>query len=139
MPKYIGPSEIRSSGNAVQLDLPNYGNWQRIHNVVNVEYVIPNHKRPGSNSNWQPPALVLDKDGIPEFEVEAILDYRVQALSKRKQRHHGVLEMVTHYLVRWKGWTPEHDTWERVAHLANAPDLVRAYKAAHGLETSDYQ
>jgi hypothetical protein len=103
--------------------------------VINVEYVVPYHKRPDAEDAWQPPALVFNNKGIPEFEVEAILDHRVQALGNRKRkRHHGAHEVITHCLVRWKGWSPEHDTWEPVAHLANAHDLVRAYKVAHGLD-----
>jgi hypothetical protein len=113
----------------VKLDVPNYGNWQRIHSVVNV---VPYHKRPGAQETWQPPVLVFNNDGSPEFEIEAIFDHRAQALNNcNRKRHHGAHE--PYYLVRWKGWSPEHDTWEPVAHLANAHDLVRAYKVAQGL------
>jgi hypothetical protein len=119
----------------VMLELPNHGNWQRIHNVVNVEYAVPYHKRPDTDDTRQPPALVFDKDGVPEFEVKAILDHRVQALGNRKHKwHHGTHEVISLYFVRWKGWSPEHATWEPVAHLANALDLVRAYKVDHGLD-----
>jgi hypothetical protein len=86
MLKYLGPfrvTEVKSSG-AVKLDLPNYGNWQRIHSVVNVGYVVPYHKRPGAQETWQPPALVFNNDGSPEFEVDAIIDHRAQALNNRK-------------------------------------------------------
>jgi transposase InsO family protein len=141
MPKYLGPfrvTEVKSSG-AVKLDLPNYGNWQRIHPVVNVEYVVPYHKRPGTQETWQPPALVFNNDGSPEFEVEAIIDHRAQALNKRKRkRQHGCTMQITHYLVRWKGWTVEHDTWEPVVHLANASLIVQAYRDAHGLDALTY-
>ena len=29
--------------------------------------------------------------------------------------------------VRWKGWGPEHDSWEAAEDLTNAPDLVKKF------------
>jgi hypothetical protein len=41
MPKYLKPLRILGTrGTNVVLELPDHGNWQRIHNVVNVEDVV---------------------------------------------------------------------------------------------------
>jgi hypothetical protein len=52
MPEYLGLFWILGTRgtNAVMLELPNHGNWQWIHNVVNVEYVVPHHKRPNTDN-----------------------------------------------------------------------------------------
>ena len=50
-----------------------------------------------------------------EYEVEKIL-------SKRKR--YGKIE----YLVRWKGYTAEEDTWEKEGNLGNAREAVEEYK-----------
>ena len=31
------------------------------------------------------------------------------------------------YLIRWKGYGSEEDSWEPIAHLKNAPDALRSY------------
>jgi hypothetical protein len=49
--------------------------------------------------------------GQPEWEVEAILGAR------RKQNQ-------LQYLVRWKGFSEAHDSWEPLAHI-NANDCIR--------------
>ena len=53
-------------------------------------------------------------EGEEEYVVERILD------SKWVGRR---LE----YYVKWKGYGPEENTWEPVAHLANAPDKLAVY------------
>jgi hypothetical protein len=52
-------------------------------------------------------------DGQPEWEVE-------QILSARKRRHQ------LQYLVRWKGFSEAHDSWEPLTNL-NADLLIKSY------------
>eukprot|EP00960_Hanusia_phi_P012193 355724-Hanusia_phi.AAC.2 len=57
---------------------------------------------------------------LPDYyEVAKLLDDRVR-------------QGVKQYLVRWKGFTSEADTWEPVAHLSRTSalrDLVQQYEA----------
>jgi len=53
-------------------------------------------------------------EGTPEYEVESIKDSR---------RRRGRLE----YLVHWKGYPREEDTWIPVSNVKNAPELVRDF------------
>lgn len=58
------------------------------------------------------PPSALDVDGVPQFEVKAVLD------SKRVR---GKL----YYLVDLKGYGPEERSWEPLANLQHAPRLVK--------------
>ncbi|WWC90448.1 uncharacterized protein L201_005383 [Kwoniella dendrophila CBS 6074] len=55
-----------------------------------------------------------------EYEVEAIVDHR-----QKKGAQAGKHE----YLVSWKGYGPEHNTWEPEDHVAHANDIVARYWA----------
>ena len=63
-----------------------------------------------------PPPVVIE--GEMEYEVEKIL-------SKRKQ--YGRIE----YLVCWKGYMAEEDTWERKENLGNAQKALRDYERGY--------
>ncbi|KAK8854566.1 hypothetical protein IAR55_003305 [Kwoniella newhampshirensis] len=60
-----------------------------------------------------------EEDGEGEYEVEAIVDHR------QKGTGSGKFE----YLVSWKGYGPEHNTWEPEAHVAHADGIVSTYWA----------
>ena len=53
----------------------------------------------------------VEVEGVEEWEVEKILN-------KRKVR--GVVK----YLVWWKGFTAEYDSWKREENLENAKEVV---------------
>ena len=58
-------------------------------------------------------------EGEEEWEVEKILNKRkIQGKDK--------------YLVRWKGFMAEGDTWESRENLENAGDLVREFEEEYG-------
>ncbi|XP_044269782.1 chromobox protein homolog 1-like [Tribolium madens] len=50
----------------------------------------------------------------PQYEVEQVLDEKV-------------IRGVHHYLIRWKGYEPESDTWEPESTL-NCPELIADFK-----------
>jgi len=54
-------------------------------------------------------------EGVEEWEVEKILN-------KKKMRG------VEKYLIRWKGFTAEGDTWERRENLKNAEELIEEFE-----------
>ena len=61
----------------------------------------------------------MDIEGQAEWEVEAVMGHRKRKKNGRKA--------VTHYLVRWKGYGPDNDTWEPVGNLENCKGMVQAY------------
>jgi len=70
-----------------------------------------------------PPKLVIIK-GEEEFEVEKIINKRI-VWEKEK------------FLVRWKGYTAEADTWESKENLENARELVEEFEREYGEEAEE--
>ena len=63
-------------------------------------------------------------EGEEEFEVEKILNKRmVQGKDK--------------FLVQWKGYMAEEDTWENRENLENAKKLVEEFKREYGEEVEE--
>jgi hypothetical protein len=126
----------------VRLELPNYGGWLCLYPVFHVSRVRAYFQRSESRPDWQPTPLLYNSDGSLEWEVETILDHQERPMSKVRDRARAQVpaatKQVTHYLVRWRGWTVEHDTWEPAHHLANAPDIVAAYRREHSFDTDEY-
>ena len=112
MERYVGPYAIEEvvSPNAVKLRLPSS---MRIHPVVNVSWIV-RYKEQIKGQKKEEGKLV-EVEGVEEWEVEKILN---------KKRMRGVEK----YLVRWKGFTSEGDTWERRENLKNAEELIEEFE-----------
>jgi len=110
--QFVGPYRIKAiiSSNAVELDLPTI---VKIHPVVNVSRICK-YTSQVKGQKMETPQPVVTK-GEEEWEVEKILN-------KRKVRGRGK------YLVQWKGFTAEGDTWESQENLKNAGDLLREFE-----------
>jgi len=63
-------------------------------------------------------------EGEEEFEVEKISNKRIV---REKEK----------FLVRWKGYTAEEDTWENKENLENAKELVEEFKKEYGEEVKE--
>ena len=70
-----------------------------------------------------PPKLVIIK-GEEEFKVEKILNKRT---IRGKEK----------FLVRWKGYTTEEDTWENRKNLENAKKLVEEFEREYKEEVKE--
>jgi hypothetical protein len=92
-----------------QIKLP--PSW-KIHNVFHGTLLMPYRETTLNGNKYQEPAPDL-VDGQPEWEVKQILGTR--------KRHHQL-----QYLVRWKGFSEAHDSWEPLTNL-NADLLIRDF------------
>jgi len=110
--RYVGPYTIEEvvSSNAVKLRLPSS---MRIHPVVNVSWIV-RYKEQVKGQKKEKGKLV-EVEGVEEWEVEKILN---------KKKIRGVEK----YLIRWKGFTAEGDTWERRENLKNAEELIEEFE-----------
>ena len=59
-----------------------------------------------------------------EFEVEKILNKRIVKGKKK-------------FLVRWKGYIVEEDTWKNRENLENAKELVEEFEKEYGEEAEE--
>ena len=115
---YIGPYTIKEvvSTNTIKLRLPTS---MKIHLVVNVSWVVQYKEQvEGQKKKDVKP---IEVEGVKEWEVEKILN-------KIKIRE------VKKYLVCWKGFIAEHDTWEREEDLENTREIVEEFKGRMSAE-----
>ena len=100
------------SSHAVQLGLPLA--LRRIHPVFHVSLLQPTNPSIIPNRIEDPP-LQLELDDDEEYEVQRILDSKVD------------------HLVEWKSFddTSESTSWEPEENVLNAPDLIRAFHEAY--------
>ncbi|QRW22891.1 Transposon Tf2-7 polyprotein [Rhizoctonia solani] len=114
--KQLGPYKVleKIGRNSYRLDLPKS---MKVHPVFNIALL---HKKPVDKYNRDPVPLppVVTADGEEEYTVERILD------SKKVGQQ-------VKYLVKWKGYGPEDNTWEPKAHLANAPEKLAKFHCEH--------
>ena len=112
MERYIGPYVIKEVvlSNAVKLRLPSL---MRIHPVVNISQIVKYKEQVKGQKKEE--GKPMEVEGVEEWEVEKILN-------KKKIRG------VERYLVRWKGFTAEGDTWERKENLKNTKELIEEFE-----------
>ena len=119
--RFIGPYKIKAiiSSNVVELELPA---TIKIHPVVNVSWIKQYVDQVDGQRKEVPQPVVVE--GKEKWEVEKILN-------KRKVRGKDK------FLVRWKGFTAEGDTWENIENLQNAGDLLREFEEEYSRDSRE--
>jgi Chromo (CHRromatin Organisation MOdifier) domain len=112
--KRFGPFKITEviSPMTYRLQLPT--RW-KIHNTFHAALLYPYQttKLYGREFSEPPPDLIA---GHEEWEVEKVLASRCQGRWKRLQ-----------YLIRWKGFSKAHDSWEPPRNLENAHEAIKDF------------
>ena len=115
----VGPFPVtRAVGKlAYELELP--ATW-KIHPVISVVHLEP-HREDHYGRDVQPPPEIIkdddDDDGHEEYEVETILRKRYNRRRKRQE-----------WLIKWKGYGSERNTWEPEEHLDHAKSLLEEFE-----------
>jgi hypothetical protein len=113
LPKWIGPFKVVQKVGPVSYQLEMNPGW-RVHHVFHVS-LLELYK---SDGRVRPPPPQIELEGALEYEVETIERHRTTG---RKR------PIKTSYLVAWKGYGPEHNSWEPEANVANAPEKIAEY------------
>ena len=110
--RFVGPYRIKKIvlSNAIELELPS---TVKIHPVVNVSRIRRYVGQVEGQKKEQPLPVIIE--GEEEWEVERILNKR-RVRGKDK------------FLVRWKGFTAESDTWEGRENLKNAKEVIKEFE-----------
>jgi len=119
--RFVGPYKVKGivSSNAIKLELPKS---IRIHPVVNISRV--QLYKPQVEGQKKIPQKLVIIEGEEEFEVEKIINKRT-VRGKEK------------FLVRWKEYTAEEDTWENRENLENAKELVEEFERIYREEVEE--
>jgi len=115
---YVGLYTVEEvvSINVVKLRLPAS---MRIHPVVNVSWIVQYKEQVEGQKKEE--GKPMEVEGVKEWEVEKILN---------KKKIRGVEK----YLVHWKGFTVEHNTWERRGDLGNAKEVLEEFEGRVDIE-----
>lgn len=111
-PLFKGPYKVRRvlSPAVVELELPHDC---RISPTINVDQLKRYHR--DQDAVPPPGAVWTNSKGQSYFDVDKVLD--------KRKRGKG-----WQYLVRWKGYTPESDSWEPQREIGRLKEIVQAYE-----------
>ena len=118
---FVGPYKVKGiiSSNMIELELPKS---IKIYPVVNVSRVRLYKPQIEGQKKIPPKPVIIE--GEEEFKVEKILNKR---LVRGKEK----------FLVRWKGYMAEEDTWENRENLKNAKELVEEFEKIYREEAEE--
>ena len=121
-PLWLGPFTVLKEINKVSYELALPRHWQ-IHDVFHVNLLKPYR----DNGQGHPPSPFTYLAGQPyEYEVETILDHSPSSVHIQQNLPAKLLKTMS-FLVRWKYYTSDHDTWEPHANLKHAPQALADY------------
>jgi hypothetical protein len=110
--KWRGPFTVlaKKGNSAYKIDLPKTWKGHKVFNKARIKkFKEPEFPRQPQISSRPDP--ILTNEGHEEYEVHNILDHR-----EKNEK--------TEYLVQWKDYGPEDDTWEPRENLQNAPRIL---------------
>ena len=120
-PLWLGPIVVdaKVGSNACRLRIP--ASW-RVHNVFNVSLLKPYQ----DNGQFHPPpSWSLLSNQAPEFEVEQVLDHKPKVKLAQNMPPKELKKLK--FLVRWKHYGPDADSWEPYSHMKHAPESLAIY------------
>ena len=120
-PLWLGPIVVDAKVGSNACKLRVLASW-RVHNVFNVSLLKPYQ----DNGQFHPPpSWSLLGNQAPEFEVEMILDHKPKIQLPRNMPRKQLNQLK--FLVRWRHYGPNADSWEPYSHMKHAPESLATY------------
>ena len=118
---FVGPYKVKEiiSSYTIELELPKS---IKIHPIVNVSRVRLYKPQIEGQKKILPKQVIIEEE--EKFKVEKILNKRVVREKKK-------------FLVRWKGYMVEEDTWENRENLKNMKELVEEFERIYREEVEE--
>jgi len=118
---FVGPYKVKGivSSNTIELELPKS---IKIYPVVNISRVWLYKPQVEEQKKIPPKLLIIE--GQKEFKIEKIINKR---MIREKEK----------FLVRWKKYMMEEDTWENKENLKNAKELVEEFERKYREEVEE--
>ncbi|SJL18732.1 uncharacterized protein ARMOST_22332 [Armillaria ostoyae] len=126
--KRVGPFTIleKRGLSAYKLKLPLA--W-KIYPVFNETLLTPYIAPTFSNQQQDPPPPPDIINDEPEYEVEAIINHKTRKVRGQRDKETGkyTTNIVTDYLVKWKGYGREEEKWTKESELDHAKEAIADY------------
>lgn len=103
---------------AYELAIPE--RW-KIYPVISIAQLEPSLSGSDPYGREIPPGPAIEVDGEIEYEVEAILNKRERKIGRSRSK-------IIQYLVKWKDYPNEENTWQSLSTLTHCPDKIEEYE-----------
>lgn len=142
MPRWVGPFEVREMVGKAAVRLHLSAGLERLHNVFHVSLVKPYRPRNGEQAvQVQPLPWLIDDQGEPQYEVEAVLGHQCVPVRKGGRKHGGVVPgryRITAYFVKWLGYDESSWVENTPENVSGCKELIEAYRKSKGLNEPEY-
>ena len=115
-PRYLGPFEIIEQLSKVTFKVKLPPKYRAIHPVFHASKLTP-YNTPSIVGQRQKPPEPEEHEGHTEYVVEKIMNHKITC--RIKKRHW--------YLVRWRGYGVEEDTWEPMENLEGVKESIEEF------------
>ena len=113
LPVWLGPFQIIEQVNPMAYRLELLDSMHFIHPIFHTSVL----RKYCTSPRLIRRPLVVELDGELEYEVECILDKRMTKFCLKHKR-------VPQYLIKWKGYGHEHNTWEPLSNLTHCNEIL---------------
>jgi len=123
-PKLYGPFKVLEKKGSRAYKLEISPRW-KIHHVFHVSLLEP-YQASNRPTREQPPRDPEEIEGDLEWEVERIVKSEIISYTRKVRGRNKPMKELR-YIVKWKGWAEDENTWEPPEVMGNAQEEVERF------------